>query len=219
MKIRLVFAAVIAVALTVAGCSSDSSEPDDVANDFMAAYNSGDTEAAIALFAPGATFSSSFYSAYSRERIEKDIIWAAAQGTTYVEPDCALEDAETSPPQDEDHPTVVIVCETANLNAPSEAIGGPAVPVVMTFVVSADGIESIGYRYGSPDFRFVGDPFEAWVRKHHPDDSGIIGHSEWDLADDARRSGLLNAKYATEWADYLKANGCTFPDACWRQLR
>ena len=47
MKIRLLLTVVIVVALTAAGCSSDGSEPDDVINDYVAAYNCGDIDAQI----------------------------------------------------------------------------------------------------------------------------------------------------------------------------
>ncbi len=50
MKIRLLLTVVIVVALTAAGCSSDGSEPDDVINDYVAAYNSGDIDAIMAAY-------------------------------------------------------------------------------------------------------------------------------------------------------------------------
>jgi hypothetical protein len=50
MRIRLVFAVAVVVAVTAAGCSSDSSEPDDVINEFVAAYNSGDIDAVMEVF-------------------------------------------------------------------------------------------------------------------------------------------------------------------------
>ncbi len=50
MKIRFAIAVVMAVALTAAGCSSDSDEPADVLNDFVAAYNSGDLESVMVFF-------------------------------------------------------------------------------------------------------------------------------------------------------------------------
>ncbi len=52
-----------------------------------------------------------------------------------------------------DGPSVTIVCETAYLDAPSLAVGGPAVPMVMTMLITNGGIERFEYRYGSPDFR------------------------------------------------------------------
>jgi hypothetical protein len=50
MKIRLLLTVVIVVALAAAGCSSDGSEPDDVINDYVAAYNSGDIDAMMAAY-------------------------------------------------------------------------------------------------------------------------------------------------------------------------
>ena len=107
-----------------------------------------------------------------------------------------------------------MVCETGNLDTPSIAFGGPAVPVVMTIIVNVDGIERIDYRYGQPDFRHVTDPFEIWVRQHHPADSANVGHSNWDSTEGARQNGLLTAESATEWADYLENDGCLFLDGC-----
>jgi hypothetical protein len=55
MKIRLIFAVVMAVALTAVGCSSDSDEASDVLNDFVAAYNSGDLDAVMVFFTEDST--------------------------------------------------------------------------------------------------------------------------------------------------------------------
>ena len=189
-------------------------DPQDVVDAHFAAFNAGDAESAIALFATDATFSNSFYGAYPRESIEQDTVWAAAQGTTYVRPDCAVADDEDNAAQQIDARSVTIICDTANLDAPSLAVGGPAVPVVMTIVVSSDRIERIEYRYGSPDFRHVTNPFEAWVREHHPEDSAIVGHFNWDSTEGAKQNGLLTAEYATEWADYLKTNDCAYFESC-----
>jgi hypothetical protein len=215
--------AVLSIAVVfVAACGSDeaTSDPVDfgeesslaVVDAHFAAYNKGDAQAAIALFSPDATFSNSFYGAYPRESVEEDIVWATAQGTTYVQPDCAVADAGDSVTDPTDDASVTIVCDSANLDAPSLAVGGPAVPVVMTMLIGSDGIERIDYRYGSPDFRHVTDPFERWVREHHPEDTAAVGHFNWDSTAGAEQNGLLTAEYATEWADYLKANDCTYLD-------
>ena len=45
-----------------------------------------------------------------------------------------------------------------------------------------------------------------------PEDSAIVGHFNWDSTEGAKQNGLLTAEYATEWADYLKANDCTYID-------
>lgn len=55
MKIRLAFAVVMAVALTAVGCSTDSSEPADVINEYVEAYNSGDIETVMVLFTEDST--------------------------------------------------------------------------------------------------------------------------------------------------------------------
>ncbi len=55
MKIRLVFVVVVAVALAAAGCSSNSGEPADVIHAYVAAYNSGDLDAVVAVFADDAS--------------------------------------------------------------------------------------------------------------------------------------------------------------------
>ena len=86
--------------------------------------------------------------------------------------------------------------------------------ILEPIVVSADGIESIHYRYGTPDFRHVTNPFEAWVGVHHPEDSPNVGHFNWTTTEEARSNGLLTAEYAAAWAEYLEANGCTFLDGC-----
>jgi hypothetical protein len=220
--------ALLLTAVVLAACAGEDAESDPgavvdedavaeaqaVVDAHFAAYNAGDPEAAIALFATGATFSKSFYGEYPRESIEQDIVWAGAQGTTYVRPSCAAAEAGDGAADQTDDARVTIVCETENLDAPSLAVGGPAVPVIMTIVVSADGIERIESRYGSPNFRHVTDPFEAWVGEHHPQDAAIVGHFNWDSTAGARQNGLLTAEYATEWADYLEANDCTYREDC-----
>lgn len=57
MKLRFVLSVAMAVALTAAGCSSDSNDDDagDVLNDYVTAYNSGDIDAVMALFTEEST--------------------------------------------------------------------------------------------------------------------------------------------------------------------
>lgn len=220
MSLGLAIAGLLIAVVLVAACGDDEAASDQgtgvdaqaVVDAHFDAINSGDADAAIALFTTDASFSNSFYGAYPRESIEQDIVWAAAQGTTYVQPDCAKADPGDSTADETDRPSVTIVCETANLDAPSLAVGGPSVPVVMMMLITSGGIKRIEYRYGSPNFRHVTDPFEAWVREHHPDDSAIVGHFNWDSTEGAQQNGLLTAEYATEWAEHLKANDCTYLD-------
>jgi len=215
VRLGLAVAGLLIAVVSVAACGDDeaASDAQAVVDAHFDAINAGDADAATSLFTTDASFSNSFYDgAYPRESIEQDIVWAAAQGTTYVQPACAEADSGNSMADQTDGPSVTIVCETANLDAPSLAVGGPPVPVVMTMLITSDGIERIEYEYGSPDFRHVTDPFEAWVREHHPETSALVGHSNWDSTEGAKQNGLLTAEYATEWAEYLKANDCTYLD-------
>ena len=220
MRLGLASAGLLIAVVFVAACGDDEAASDQgsgvdaqaVVDAHFDAINAGDADAAISLFTTDASFSNSFYGEYPREDVEQDIVWNTAQGTTHVEPDCTMADSEDSVTERTDGSAITIVCETANLDAPSLAVGGPAVPVVMTMLVTGNGIERIEYKYGSPNFRHVTDPFEAWVSEHHPEDSAIVGHFNWDSTEGAKQNGLLTAEYATEWAEYLKANGCTYLD-------
>ncbi len=204
---------IVALAGLLAGaCGGDDSGEAALAvvDAYFDAVNSADAEAAIALFLPDATFANNFYGDYPRETFEQDNVWATAQGTVYVDPECAEDDSSAQ----SDDAIVTIVCETAEFDAPSMAVGGPPVPVVITMVVGDGGIESIKYRYGTPYFVYVTAPFEDWVGEHHPEDAPNVGHFNWSTTEEARRNGLLTAEYALAWADYLEANNCTFRDGC-----
>lgn len=50
MRIRLLAALVVAIALTAMGCSSDSDDPAEVIEQYVVAYNSGDIDAVMAVF-------------------------------------------------------------------------------------------------------------------------------------------------------------------------
>ena len=100
MRLGLAIAGLLIAVVLVAACGDDDSASDQgtgvdaqaVVDAHFDAINSGDADAAISLFTTDASFSNSFYGAYPRESIEQDIVWAAAQGTTYVRPDCAEAD-------------------------------------------------------------------------------------------------------------------------------
>jgi hypothetical protein len=50
MKFRLLIAIFVAVVVTAAGCSSESDDPAEVVEQYVAAYNSGDIDAVMAVF-------------------------------------------------------------------------------------------------------------------------------------------------------------------------
>jgi hypothetical protein len=81
-------------------------------------------------------------------------------------------------------------------------------------VITPEGIAHIEYRYGSPDFTTAGEPFEAWMVVHNPDDAEAAGFGLWTTLDEARAFGLIRGRYAREWAECLKQNGCSYRDDC-----
>jgi hypothetical protein len=50
MKFRLLIAMMVALTLTAMGCSSDSDDPAEVLEQYVAAYNSGDIDAVMAVY-------------------------------------------------------------------------------------------------------------------------------------------------------------------------
>jgi hypothetical protein len=188
-----------------------------IVDDYFAAFEAGDVDALIALFTPGTDPAHSFCFAEtgrspdcqasggdSLESLEQLLAYKSAAGTVFIDPSCAPD--TTSPTE------VSLRCEYVEHPGVAQAVDGPTVPIVATFVVSPDGIHSITRQVGA---RYVYEPhFDAWLRLNHPEDLDGVGCCGWDSVEDARQSGLLAAQYAQEWAAFLDDNGCVYNLTC-----
>jgi hypothetical protein len=183
------------------------SEAVAVANSWYGAFNAGDVDALMALFAPDPALRTNFAgdSTLDEERLRN--IWNAAQGTR-LETDGCVPAGETP-----DGSQRRIRCTGANHDALVQAVDALPVPAIVTMTVSADGIAALSYSYGLPDFKQVSDPFDRWMAVHHPEVEDF-GFGSYETVEEAEAAGTLRAQYAAEWATYLEVNGCTYFDGC-----
>jgi hypothetical protein len=178
----------------------------DTANQFFAAYNAGDPDSVMALLAPGAVISDYYIAGSTVGDWEMEMVWGTAQGTVVVDPTCSVT-ADMGL-------TVVVDCSTETYLAVAQAVSADPVPTHLTMILAEGEIRQLSYAYGYPFFTTVSTPFDAWIWNHRNEDATRVGHGRWETVDEARENGLLTAKYAKEWADYLEANGCSIEDDC-----
>lgn len=171
---------------------------------YFVAYNSGDAEAVLGMFATSATFGGSF-GAEDRAEYEELLAWDLAQRTTLTPSNCTADELV-----DED--AVRLSCDYAHHTDLARAVGAPPVPHRMEMTITSDGIARLESYFGQPAFNTVNDPFFAWIDNNHPEDTDLIGFGGWNSVEEAEQMGLLRNRYAYEWAAYLEANGCTYTD-------
>jgi hypothetical protein len=178
-----------------------------VSNAYFFAYNNGDADGVMALFTPNVIFSNSIGGAMTRTSFEEILVWNTAQGATLTFRGCEAQ-------QDEEGPLIVVTCRGETHDAQTQAVNALPVITNVRLVITPDGISQHGYVYGSLDFLHVGDPFEKWMLTNNPNDAENTGFGSWSNLEEAREFGLLVAEYSDEWAEYLKANNCTYLDDC-----
>jgi hypothetical protein len=184
-----------------------------VANAWYVAFNAGDIDAVMALFAPDARVGNTWFGYGTLEDEQVLNTWDAAQGTALTTVGCTADDAPATIQQ--------VGCEGANYDTLVQAVGSPPVPANVTMTIGPDGIAELLYAYGDPElststlsgFNHVGRPFEVWMQANHAEVD--MESLDWgDSIEEAEVSGLLQAQYAAEWAAYLDANDCTYLDGC-----
>lgn len=181
------------------------SEAVAVANAWYAAFNAGDIDAAMALFAPDPGVSNNFTGPSNLENERENNIWNAAQGTRLETEGCvAIESTERGQN---------VRCVGANYDALVQALDATPVPATVTMTIGTDGIVTLRYSYGHPDFNDTGEPFDEWLALNHPDVEDF-GFGSFKTVGEAEASGTLMAHYSAEWAVYLEVNGCTYLDGC-----
>jgi len=173
------------------------------------AYNLGDDEAVLELFAPGVAISSSIGGSSTLDEWTMQLAWNSAQGSVWTPQDCSVNEMDPGV-------SARVTCSTGHRDAPTQAVDSPPVSTNLIVVVTADGISEMTFRYGTLDFSHVGDPFSAWMAVNYPEivEAGTVEFGNWDTVEEAKANGLLTAQYAAEWATYLTENGCTYLDGC-----
>ncbi len=183
------------------------SEAVAVADAWYDAFNAGDIDAVMVLFAPDPDVRNNFNGASTLEEERMRDIWNAAQGTR-LETDGCVSAGENSE-QGQQH----VRCIGANYDALVQAVDATPVPAIVTMTIGPDGIVALSYSYGSPDFNHVSNPFDRWLAVNHPEVEDF-GFGSFVTVEEAETSGTLMVQYAEEWAAYLVANDCTYLDGC-----
>ena len=175
----------------------------DVSNAYIEASNTGDTDAVLALFTTDVALSEKYtgmsasFDAIDRGFFEQHLAWAAAQGTTFTSPECAV--TEQGPAA-----AVTVVCEFGWLYPAEQAIDAPPVPTTLTMIVTPEGISQMAFEY-PPDFG-VG-AFENWLLVNHMGELEGVEYGDWNSVAEAEAGGKLRAQYVDEWAASLETNG------------
>lgn len=182
-----------------------------VAEAHIAAFNAGDRDAVMGLFTADVSISDNFVGEWTVTDWEMLLAWDIAQGTILTAADCTVAVESSSE-------AVTVTCDSGTHNAPAQAIGAPPVPAELTFLVGSEGIRDLAFSYRSPDFNHTTGPHERWVQGTHPEDIDRVGFGKWNSVEEAEQNGLLVAQYAEEWAAFLDASGCVYPDNCFRIL-
>ena len=178
-------------------------------NAWFDAYNAGNDEAVLELFAPGVVISDSIAGSSTLDEWTMLLAWNTAQGSVWTPQECSADEIDPGV-------SFTVTCSTGHRDAPTQAVDSPPVPTNLVAVVTADGISEITFGYGALDFTYVGGPSTVWMVANHPEivEAGTIAFGNWDTVEEARANGLLTAQYAAEWATYLTENDCTFLDGC-----
>ena len=169
---------------------------------FFIAFNSGDFEGVMELFAADADFGED-----GRSWFEELLAWNIAQGTRYTPSNCRVSEGE-------EPNTVKVDCPYKTHDGIMVVLATTPVPFNATFEMVDGEIVSYSDRFGQPDFRSVGVPFGLWMEEHHPDDVEQTDFASWTTLDEATEFGAVRAEYALLWAAYLEENGCAYNEGC-----
>ena len=174
------------------------------------AYNTGDDQASLASLAPGVVISNSINGTLTLDEWQMLLAWNSAQQTVWAPQDCAANEREPGV-------SVTVICSTVNIDAPSQAVDAPGVETTLVAIVTAQGITELRFDYDEDvNFNHVGIPMAVWLVANHPDvaEAGTVGFGNWTTIEEAAENGRLTRLYATEWANYLVENNCTYQDGC-----
>jgi hypothetical protein len=176
---------------------------------YYAAFNAGDADAVLALLTPDVTIDNSYVGRWALTDWEMSLVWETAQGTSLTSPECTVAEELSGE-------AASVTCESGTHTAAGQALGAPPVPTTTTIVVTPDGIRQLEFVYGDPKHNTYLLPFDNWVLDNHPEDAAKVGAFDFSSVEEAEHNGLLTAQYADEWASFLDAKGCVYPDACYK---
>ncbi len=157
----VLFVGAAAVFLLQANDEPSAAAPEDVALAFREAQNSGDSAAALALLAPGATFDGGM-SANASEFVSQ-VDWYTALEWDFTPTECTEITTGSA---------TTVTCSYTHENAWTRALGvGPFTGGEATYVVESGLITSYVWRFDNAGFsRQAWEPFTSWVILNHPDD-------------------------------------------------
>ncbi|MGI9622779.1 MAG: nuclear transport factor 2 family protein [Acidimicrobiales bacterium] len=214
-------AVVVVLIAVVAGVvlADDNNDDDEVAvgvdgttvsDDYFEAWNSGDSEAVMALLATDVVIERTLddmedsfvptVEQVSREDWEKTLAWDHAQGSQYTAHECST--------SSENGDSTTVVCEFGIRNQLTQAAGSDTVPVVSTMVIVDDEIQQLRLDYGPPDFSLVLTAFGVWMEANHPE----VEYFFDGTVEEAAAAGTRLIEYAAEWVQSMEENGCGFAD-------
>ena len=211
LTIGLVAGSMLPVTAQDAESSTISEEEALAVNEaWFAAYDEGDLAGMLTLIAPDATLAETFGS-MGRDAWSDFYTWKIAEGTQFVDRDCAAE-------ANDDSTEVTVDCTYAHLPYSHRLVGAPAVPHTQTQVIGPDGIRSQRQRFGSPDFSIVDRPWERWLAANDPELLPMLDLFTWSTPREAELMGRMWAASAEEWAAWLDENGCAYDEPCPRPV-
>jgi hypothetical protein len=154
----------------------------------------------LALFTDDATYSDTNTPVSARPDWEPQLAWYIAGETMLLSSTCAASDEIPGV-------TVTVTCEYGSQDAVRLAADS-IVDIKATLTILPDGIRDLHENSSGSllDYADIGEPFNIWLRANHPEDADTAGCCQGESVEESVTRGELRAKYAKEWAIYLKTN-------------
>jgi hypothetical protein len=164
------------------------------ADSLLEAYSSGGFDAFMGHFTSAATYQDSFNPPSPVGEAAPMLAWYITQGSQILNPQCSV--------TEEDKTSAVIECTTGGtLTATEQAANAIAVPTRVTMTITPDGIETLFFTYGNPDFLGAARAFNAWLDVDHPDILAAY-YGNWTTVEEAMEHAQTRAQYNAEWAAF-----------------
>lgn len=165
---------------------------------YYMALDADDADAIAAAFSPETSFD---VDAQVTKQVE-----SIAQGSVLSDRACNANDGEAG--------SFVVVCEGDERDYLHRAVDAPATAAVVTYTVTAQGLQRMNVSFPSDSPRFpAGAAFAFWMKQNHPEDSESASRTlTAESIEEARANGELHRQYADLWAVYLSETGCSYDD-------
>lgn len=201
----LVVGGILAV-LALQDDTFDAAAAQGAVDDYFAAYNAGDHDGVMTLFADDAEYDWTYAGdAYGRAEWEIRTAWFLAQDAALTPAEC-ITTSETEIAH-------TIECAYGTHFSTTVAVDALPVPTTATFVVTDAGITLFDEETEEPDYDFTNGRFIDWMETNHPDDAAAADFADFASVEEARRHGEIRAQYAAEWGEFLVENDCDWRDA------